>query len=84
MCARNHHSYTHLKLALGIVREPTVWGFITSQYPGIHDNGLPTSIHRDTLLINGRLSLPARVRFRLDCASNVRPILQLPFMHNIM
>ena len=30
-------SYTHLILALGIAREPTVWGFITSQYPGIHD-----------------------------------------------
>ena len=25
------HSYTHLILALGIVREPTVWGFITSK-----------------------------------------------------
>ena len=28
----NSHSYTHLILALGIVREPTVWGFITSKY----------------------------------------------------
>ena len=26
------HSYTHLILALGIVREPTVWGFIASKY----------------------------------------------------
>ena len=26
------HRYTHLILALGIVREPTVWGFITSKY----------------------------------------------------
>ena len=43
MCASNSHSYTHLIQALGIVREPTVWGFITSQYPGIHDIGL--SIH---------------------------------------
>ena len=34
MCARNSHSCSHLILALGIVREPTVWGFITSQYPG--------------------------------------------------
>ena len=42
MCASNSHSYTHLILALGIVREPTIWGFITSQYPGIHDIGLPT------------------------------------------
>ena len=42
MYASNPHSYTHLLLALGIVREPTVWGFITSKYPGIHDIGLPT------------------------------------------
>ena len=28
----NSHSYTHLILALGIVREPTIWGFITSKY----------------------------------------------------
>ena len=28
----NPHSYIHLILALGIVREPTVWGFITSKY----------------------------------------------------
>ena len=40
--ARNSHSYTHLILALGIVREPTVWVFITSKYPGIHDIGLPS------------------------------------------
>ena len=40
MYARNSHSYTHLILALGIVREPTVWRFITSEYPGIHDIGL--------------------------------------------
>ena len=37
----NSHSYTHLILALGIVREPTVWVFITSKYPGTHDIGLP-------------------------------------------
>ena len=42
MCASNYHSYTHLIQALGIVREPTVWGFITSKYPGTHDIGLPT------------------------------------------
>ena len=43
MYASHSHSYTHLILALGIVREPTVWvlHFITSQYPGIHDIGLP-------------------------------------------
>ena len=37
----NSHSYTHLILALGIVREPTIWVFITSKYPGTHDIGLP-------------------------------------------
>ena len=42
MYASNSHSYTHLILALGIVREPTVWVFITSKYPVIHDIGLPT------------------------------------------
>ena len=41
MYASNSHSYTHLILALGIVREPTVWVFITSKYPGTHDIGLP-------------------------------------------
>ena len=39
MCASNSHSYTHLILALGIVREPTVWVFISSKYPGIHGIG---------------------------------------------
>ena len=42
MCASNSHSYTHLIQALGIVRKPTVWVFITSKYPGTHDIGLPT------------------------------------------
>ena len=41
MYVSNSHNYTHLILALGIVREPTVWGFNTSEYPGIHDIGLP-------------------------------------------
>ena len=41
MYAIYSHSYTHLIQALGIVREPTVWRFITSKYPGIHDTGLP-------------------------------------------
>ena len=44
MYAGNSHSYTHLILALGIVREPTVWLFITSKYPGTHDIGLPTRV----------------------------------------
>ena len=36
MYANNSHIkfYIHLILALGIVTEPTIWGFITSQYPG--------------------------------------------------
>ena len=42
MCASNSHSYTHLIQALGIVREPKVWGFITSKYLGTHDIGLPS------------------------------------------
>ena len=42
MYASHSHTYTHLILALGIVREPTVWGFMTSKYPGTHDIGLPT------------------------------------------
>ena len=37
--ASNSNSYTHLIIAPGIVREPTIWGFITSEYPGIHDIG---------------------------------------------
>ena len=39
MYSSDSHSYTHLILALGIVREPTVWGVFTSQYPNIHDIG---------------------------------------------
>ena len=42
MYASNSHSNTYLILALGIVREPTVWGCITSKYPGIHDIGRAT------------------------------------------
>ena len=40
MYASNSHRYTHLILALGIVREPTLWVLITSKYPGTHDIGL--------------------------------------------
>ena len=49
MYAIHSHSYTHLILALGIVREPTIWVFITSKYPGIHDIGLPNNAHFDWL-----------------------------------
>ena len=57
MYASNSHSYTHLILALGIVRKPTVWGFITSKYPGIHDIGLATEGLACTV---GRLALEPR------------------------
>ena len=43
MYASNSQSYTHLILALVIVREPTVWVLITSKYPGTHDIGLPAN-----------------------------------------
>ena len=39
MCTRNYHSFTHLLLALGIVREPTVWEFMTTKYYCAHDIG---------------------------------------------
>ena len=47
VCARNYHSYNHLILTLGIVREPTVWGFITSKYSCTHGIG-PARIRRAT------------------------------------
>ena len=49
MYASNSHSYTHLILALGIVREPTVWWFITSKCPGTPDIGLPIIIKSDSI-----------------------------------
>ena len=39
MYASNPHSYTLVVLGLGIVSESTLWGFVTSQYSGIHDIG---------------------------------------------
>ena len=59
MCASNSHSYTHLILARGIVRKPTVWVFITSKYPGTHDIGLPRNI---------------QYMFEPDCCSNPKPV----------
>ena len=43
MYVSTSHSYTHLIIALGIVRKPTVWVCITLEYPGIqcHNIGLP-------------------------------------------
>ena len=57
MYASNSHSYTHLTLALGIVRESTPWVFITSQYPGIHDIGLPTRLKRVVAQLSSRVNL---------------------------
>ena len=31
--ARTYHNYTHLILALGIVREPTVWALLLQNAP---------------------------------------------------
>ena len=61
MYANNSHRYTHLILALGIIREHTVWGFMTSQYPGIHDIGLPAynALHGNPMGL-----------FFLDCLDN--------------
>ena len=42
MYAKIYHSYTHLILALGIVRKPTVWGFMTTKCSCIHDIGRAT------------------------------------------
>ena len=39
MYARNSHSYTHLILALGIVREPTVWGLLLHNILTYNDTG---------------------------------------------
>ena len=33
MCTHNYHSYSYLTLALGIVREPTVWGLLLQNTP---------------------------------------------------
>ena len=37
MYANNSHTYTHLIIALGIVRNPTIWGLITPKYSCTHD-----------------------------------------------
>ena len=73
MYARNSHSYTHLIPALGIVREPTVWGIISSKYPGTHDIGLPTNgshveLHRELdreCLHERGFAVPGRPRGRV-------------------
>ena len=47
MCARSYYSYTHLILAMGIVRERIVWGFMTSTYSAHNVMtlvGLPSNI----------------------------------------
>ena len=81
MCASNSHSYTHLILALGIVREPTVWVFIPSKYPGTHDICLPniTPAHTRqrvplyfTLLRGSRKSVRARAKARTEMVPVIR------------
>ena len=70
MYASNFHSYTHLIPALGIVRKPTVWGFITSEYPDIHDTSLASIAPCGTLQHAAHMKTPARdppIRPRLDC-----------------
>ena len=60
--ARNYHINTHLILALGIVREPTVWRFLTSQYSCTRDiAGLVLFPHDDRLFVMGLfvVGLPA-------------------------
>ena len=42
VCARNCHIYTHLILALSIVSEPTIRGFMTSTYACTHAIGRAT------------------------------------------
>ena len=78
MYASNFHSYTHLILALGIVREPTVWVFITSNYPGTHDIGLPST------RVSGRAKPLPKLSQSNHCPSGLagtyRPF---PFPYNV-
>ena len=39
VCAYYYHIYIHLILALGIVREPVLWGFMASKHSCTHDIG---------------------------------------------
>ena len=63
MYASDFHSYTRLILALGIIRKPTVWVFITIHYPGIHDIGLPILAYmfRLVLLTSVKILLCSRL-----------------------
>ena len=70
MYASNSHSYTHLILALGIVREPTLWGFITSQYPGIHDIGLANVMLSVVNLRCGNFSVSTEFTYEL-CSQHI-------------
>ena len=53
ICARNNHRYTHLILALGIIREPTVWGFMISKYSCTHDIGWASVSLAEILVLAG-------------------------------
>ena len=63
MYASNRHSYTHLILALGIVREPTVWVFIASKYPDTHDIG-----RASVMVIQARRPALTKVTNRVNCS----------------
>ena len=80
MYASNSHSYTHLILALVIVRKPTVWGlFITSEYPGIYDIGLSTSSLESgsTVRPSQRRALFVEYHLELHAAAHVLDLVHL-------
>ena len=70
MYASNSHSCTHLILALGIVREPTVWVFITSEYHGIHDIGLPSTTNTHACITNKHCFTKVLSQYRMYDQSN--------------
>ena len=57
MCARNNHSYTHLILALGIVRKPTVWRLLLHNTPA-HMTWLGDQVMQDELIYQLRAARP--------------------------
>ena len=67
MYASNSHSYTHLKLALGIVRKPTVWVFMNSKYHGIHDIGLAKDMPSTMSLM--RDTDQSLLKYKLTCSA---------------
>ena len=80
MYASNSHSYNHLILAVGIVREPAAW-FITSQYHGKHDIGRATMIPVESRveIFYGDAYIPVKHGYSIDSA----PKETLPFWLHI-